>query len=79
MKYLLLIGLALGVLWLLRRSRTRVPPSPPPPAPAPTVVATEIVACARCGLHLPRAEARDGARGLHYCSAAHQREAEDGD
>lgn len=36
----------------------------------------EMVACARCGLHLP---ATDAVRGHHgsYCSAAHQHLAED--
>jgi uncharacterized protein len=31
----------------------------------------QIVACAHCGLHLPRAEAVRGAAG-YYCSEAHR-------
>jgi len=33
--------------------------------------AEEMVACAHCGVHLPRSEAL-AARSLHYCSAAHR-------
>ncbi len=77
MKYLLIVGLALLVLWLLRRARTQVRP-PDRPAPPPVGAPTEIVACAHCGVHLPRADAVSGARGLPYCGAAHQREAEGG-
>jgi len=76
MKYLLLLAIVLLVLWLLRqKSAGRTPPvrrKPPPPA-----AAAEIVACTRCGLHLPRPEAVGGQRGL-YCSAAHRQEAEGG-
>jgi uncharacterized protein len=32
----------------------------------------EIVACAHCGLHLPRAEALEGPGGALYCSEAHR-------
>ncbi len=77
MKYLLLLGVVLGVLWLLRQARSRKQVRPPA-STQPPPVATEIVACARCGVHLPRAEALEGARGLHYCSPVHQREAEGG-
>ena len=78
MKYLLLIGIVLGVLWLLRQQRgqagqgRRRPPRPAEPPPP-----TEIVACTRCSVHLPRAEAVAGERG-HYCSASHRQEAEGG-
>jgi uncharacterized protein len=33
--------------------------------------AEDMVACAQCGLHLPRSDAL-AARGLHYCSRAHR-------
>ena len=75
MKYLILIGLVLALLWLLRQARPKARKDAPAQRP-PTTSPTEIVACARCGLHLPRAEALAGRQGLHYCSAAHQREAE---
>jgi len=34
--------------------------------------AGELVSCAHCGVHLPRAEART-AGGRHYCSEEHWR------
>ncbi len=37
--------------------------------------AEAMVACAHCGVHLPRSDALT-ARGLHYCSAAHRDAAE---
>lgn len=41
---------------------------------------TMMLACARCGLHLPRSEALPGKAGV-YCSEAHRAlaEARDGD
>lgn len=76
MKYLLLIGLLLFVLWLLRQQRDRAKATPPPARPA-SMPPTEIIECARCTVHLPRAEAVAGQRG-HYCCPAHRQEAEGG-
>ncbi len=81
MKYLLVFIVVIGVLWLMSVQRRinrgderddtgsdRASPPPEPPQPS-TVV--PIVACARCGVHLPEPEAvRDG--GLAYCSRTHQ-------
>jgi uncharacterized protein len=66
---LLLLGLAVLVLvWLVRRAlRARQDDAPPAPgAPA------ELVACAHCGVLVPRAEARPADGGL-YCGDAHAR------
>jgi len=41
-------------------------------APAPGAGQAELVSCAHCGVHLPRAEARS-AGGRHYCSEEHWR------
>jgi uncharacterized protein len=73
MKYALMLGLVLLVFWLWRSSRQKT--SAPPanrPQPART---TEVVACAVCSVHLPRAEAVAGKHGL-YCSAAHRQQAD---
>lgn len=80
MKYLLLLAIVLLVVWVLRKPRRKVeaPQSSAPPASQPTLQPTEIVECARCHVHLPRTDAVLGRRGLHYCGAAHQREAEGG-
>lgn len=72
MKFLLLIVIALVVLWLLRGGRRQAPPAAPAPAPAPADPQREaIVACAQCGLMLPRGETLPG-RGGVFCSEAHR-------
>ena len=66
---ILLIIVALFVLlWLVRgfmitRKRDSRPPEKLP---------GELVACAHCGVHLPRGEARTAGE-LHYCSDEHVR------
>lgn len=74
MKYLtliLIVGLVFFVLGL-KRARPSRPETPAPrPDPAPRAGAQDIVACAECGLHVPRSEALPG-RGGHFCSAAHR-------
>lgn len=72
MARLILLALAVLVLvWLVRRAMAgragRDKPLPGAPG-APG----ELVACAQCGVHLPRAEARSAA-GEHYCSEEHAR------
>jgi uncharacterized protein len=66
---LILLALAvLALVWLVRRAlRERRADRPPAPG-APG----ELVACAHCGVHLPRAEARSGSGGA-YCSEEHAR------
>jgi uncharacterized protein len=65
---LLLVALAvLALVWLLRRA-LRARQAPPGAAGAPG----ELVACAHCGVNLPRAEARGAGDGL-YCSEEHAR------
>ena len=65
---LLLLALAvLALVWLVRRAlRARQAPGDAAKAPG------ELVACAHCGVNLPRAEAR-GAGGSLYCSEEHAR------
>jgi uncharacterized protein len=76
MKYLLLFAVVLGVLWWARSRSPRA--KPPPSAPRPSVSEPQaMVACAECGLNLPRSEAVVGSNGL-YCSAAHLKAHGDG-
>jgi uncharacterized protein len=79
MKYLMLIGLLLAVVWLWRlqhRNTLRKPRTSRTPKPTATnLPPTEMVACEVCGVHLPRAEALPGPQGL-YCSDAHRRQAQ---
>lgn len=69
MKLLLLLLAVFALLWMLRRTlRSKLPPRAEPP---PTAVPQEMVACAMCGLHLPRAEALPG-RGGVFCGEPHR-------
>lgn len=61
---LLVAGL---VLWLVRRARRR-----PESRPAPQTAAEPMVACAHCGLHIPRPDACWD-RDIPYCGEAHRR------
>lgn len=76
MKYILLIAVVLGTLWLMRSLRKpKLPPQPgatPPPASSPTPALPEdMVSCVQCGVHLPRSESLPG-RGGVFCSEAHR-------
>ncbi|MEO8021183.1 PP0621 family protein [Polaromonas sp.] len=80
MKYLIVIVLALVVVWIWRSNRQAGQPGKPPRQAAVRPgqpAATEVVACAVCAVHLPRADALPGGQGL-YCSDAHRRQAEGG-
>jgi len=69
---LLVVIVALAVLWLLLRGLVRrakgegQPPHKPPPANPQA-----MLACAHCGVHLPRDEALPG-RGGVFCGEAHR-------
>jgi uncharacterized protein len=67
-RLVVLVLLVVIAAWLLRRAwrATRVEKKESPPIPA------DLVACARCGMYLPRAEARE-AGGRLYCGAEHAR------
>jgi uncharacterized protein len=70
MKFVLFLLAVFVLLWLLRGSqRRRAPPPtahpPNPPEPQP------MLACAHCGVHLPRDEALPG-RGGVFCGDAHR-------
>ena len=70
MKFALFLLAVLALLWLLRGATRRVPPpaqKTPPPAPP-----QQILACAHCGVHLPRDEALPG-RGGVFCGDAHRK------
>jgi uncharacterized protein len=66
-KLLFFILIAVAVYWLLRpspgegKSRRRAGPAAEP-----------MVACARCGLHVPASESVE-ADGRHYCCQEHRR------
>ncbi len=70
-KIVLFVGAVFVLLWLLRSGTSRR--MPPPRAPDPRDVATpqQMLACAHCGVHLPRDEALPG-RGGVFCSEPHR-------
>ena len=68
-KLVVLILLVVVAVWLVRRAlRAANPPDPAQGRP----IQQDLVACARCGLHLPRSEARESAGEL-YCGEEHAR------
>ncbi len=66
MRFLVLVLLVVLAVWLIRRALRGPRTQNKPP------VQGDLVACARCGVHLPRAEAHL-AGGLPYCGAEHAR------
>jgi uncharacterized protein len=69
-RFLIFVVLLLIVIWLVRRAlrasnkKGGIAEKPP--------VQGELVSCARCGLNLPRTEARES-QGVLYCSEEHAR------
>jgi uncharacterized protein len=67
-RILLLIVLVAVAIWAVRRAVRAGGREERAAPPAPG----ELVSCARCGLHLPRTEAREVA-GRLFCSDEHAR------
>lgn len=74
LRLLIIVALVVGLaMWFLKGRRKGAPPSPGGGAagkaaaePAP------MVACAHCGVHLPRPDASFDAEGRTYCGDAHR-------
>lgn len=71
LKVVLLIGLVLAVWWLLRPRRGATSDR----SQGQDMAAQPMIACAQCGLHVPRHEALPG-RGGAFCCEAHRTEFE---
>lgn len=71
MKVLLFVAAVFLLLWLLRGSIGRRLKDDPPAAPPTADAPRQIVACAQCGVHLPRDEALPGKGGV-FCGDAHR-------
>ena len=75
MKYLLLVGLLVAVVWLIRSGRRgsrHVDSSASPRAREPSEPSREaMVACEHCGVNLPQGDALF-ADERWYCSDAHR-------
>jgi uncharacterized protein len=68
-RLVVLVLLVVAAVWVVRRAlrrakRTDIEKQPP--------VQADLVSCAQCGMHLPRAEARLAADRV-YCSDEHAR------
>ena len=70
MRFLVLVLLAVAAVWLIRRALKA--PSAPQAMKKESLEQQDLVRCARCGVHLPRAEARL-AGGRTYCGEEHAR------
>lgn len=70
MKFLIVVLAIVALIWLLAGSLRRR--MPPPASRARNGAAPQpMLACAQCGIHLPRDEALPG-RGGVFCGAAHR-------
>lgn len=67
LKYLLL-AIVIYVAWRIWQARQRADAAAAAPEPA----VEAMVACARCGVHLPVSEALVAGDGRAYCCAAHR-------
>jgi uncharacterized protein len=75
MKYLLLllvVGIALFALFGRGRKKAIPPETATPARPDPPAAAAPMLACAHCGVHLPRDDAVLDAAGRGYCGDAHR-------
>ena len=70
MKFVLVILAVCALLWLLRGGVRRVS-APPTRKPRDAAAPQPMLACAQCGIHLPRDEALPG-RGGVFCGEAHR-------
>jgi uncharacterized protein len=75
MKYLLLFAVVFVAYLLWREGRLRDQRDPRAKHPQQPGTPQEMVSCPVCGVHLPRADAVPGARGILYCSPEHRQRA----
>ncbi len=73
MKFIVFLLAVFVLFWLLRGAigRRSKGDAPPPTTPAAAATPQTIVACAQCGVHLPRDEALPGKGGV-FCGDAHR-------
>lgn len=71
MKIFLFLVAVFLLLWLLRSGQRRRTPPPSARPPSPAAEPQPMLACAQCGVHLPRDEALPGKGGV-FCGDAHR-------
>ncbi len=77
MKYFLVMALVLGVFWMWRHNRhleKEEKDKAKRQAAVQKLPPVDIVACAVCGVHLPKSEALRSADS-YFCGDAHRRQA----
>ena len=72
MKYLVLILVVLGLVWMIRRPRGASDRRDSQPRPNKPTDTQDMVRCPVCDLHLPRSDALPGPYGQLYCCAEHR-------
>lgn len=73
-RLLIIVAVVVGLaMWFLKGRRKGAPPSAGAGAAGkPAAEPAPMVACAHCGVHLPRPEASFDAEGRTYCGDAHR-------
>jgi uncharacterized protein len=72
MKYLLVLGVVLAVIWFVRNNRRDPGEGAAGGKARPLAPPQDMVRCPVCAVHLPRADALPGPDGRLYCCADHR-------
>jgi uncharacterized protein len=73
LRVLILVAVVVGlVAWLMRGRRAELPERRAQGGAGGKGEPATMVACAHCGVHLPRPEATFDAEGRSYCGEAHR-------
>jgi uncharacterized protein len=76
MKFLVVLAVVLGILWLMRGNRRSADTAAPRAGGPGTAQQQEMVQCPVCLVHLPRSDALPGPDGRLYCCPEHRARAE---
>jgi uncharacterized protein len=71
-RLLILLAIVVGVAWWLLKRRPASGSDAGQAVDKPAAEPAKMVACAHCGVHLPRPEASCDADGRAFCSEAHR-------
>lgn len=74
MKFILIVAVVLGIIWLLRSGR-RVEHKQEPSRRKETLAPQDMLSCSHCSVHIPASDALQGQKGV-YCCAEHLYRAE---
>ena len=74
MRFILIVAVVLGIVWLWRSGR-RVDHKKDPPRSKATSAPQDMLSCTYCSVHIPSNDAIQGQKGV-YCCAEHLYRAE---